>query len=150
MAHLPPFLTQLTHHRDAMIALLSTLVAAESPSDAPETQAGPQAILREQFAQLGYDAEYTPGTLTGGYLVARAPNGDGRPTQLLLGHCDTEMCIRDSVIAARPAQHVPFDDQGHLAQRSDGPDGVAVAEEELGGAAVGVRRAGHELSLIHI
>ena len=89
MAHLPPFLTHLTHHRDAMVALLSALVAAESPSDAPETQAGPQAILRAQFAQLGYDVAHTPGTRTGGYLVARAPNAGGRPSQLLLGHCDT-------------------------------------------------------------
>ena len=72
-----------------MVALLSALVVAESPSDVPATQAGPQAILRQQFAQLGYDVTHTPGTRTGGTLVARAPNPDGRPTQLLLGHCDT-------------------------------------------------------------
>ena len=86
---MPPFLTHLTQYRHEMAALLAELVAAESPSDAPETQAGPQAILRAQFAQLGYTVAHTPGTLTGGYLVARAPNDDGRPTQLLLGHCDT-------------------------------------------------------------
>ncbi|MBP8949562.1 MAG: M20/M25/M40 family metallo-hydrolase, partial [Candidatus Promineofilum sp.] len=89
MTYFPQLLPHLTQQRDAMVALLSALVAAESPSDAPETQAGPQASLRAQFAQLGYAVEHTVGAHTGGYLVARAPNPDGRPTQLLLGHCDT-------------------------------------------------------------
>ena len=89
MIHLASLLTQLAHHRDGMVELLSALVAAESPSDVPATQAGPQAILTAQFTQLGYDVKHLPGTLTGGTLVARAPNPDGRPTQLLLGHCDT-------------------------------------------------------------
>jgi glutamate carboxypeptidase len=78
----------LSHQRSEMIALLADLVAAESPSDAPETQAGPIGILYEQFDRLGYHTRHTPGTRTGGYLVARHPTGD-RPTQLLLGHCDT-------------------------------------------------------------
>ncbi len=89
MSHTDALLPHLTHHRDAMVALLSALVVAESPSDVPATQEGPQAILRQQFAQLGYDVTHTPGARTGGTLVARAPNPDGRPTQLLLGHCDT-------------------------------------------------------------
>jgi len=71
-----------------MVALLADLVAAESPSDAPETQAGPLGILFEEFTRLGYHVRHTPGTRTGGYLVARHPAAD-RPTQLLLGHCDT-------------------------------------------------------------
>jgi len=89
MSHASHLLTHLTHHRDAMVELLSALVAAESPSDAPATQAGPQAILTTQFAALGFDVAHIPGARTGGYLIARAPNPDGRPTQLLLGHCDT-------------------------------------------------------------
>lgn len=89
MTYAQPILAHLTRQRQDMVALLADLVAAESPSDAPETQAGPQAILSQQFAQLGYDVAHTPGKRTGGYLVARAPNPDGRPTQLLLGHCDT-------------------------------------------------------------
>lgn len=72
-----------------MVALLSDLVAAESPSDVPETQAGPLRILREQFERLGYDVRHTPGERTGGYLIARHPAAGARPRQLLLGHCDT-------------------------------------------------------------
>ena len=79
----------LTQQRHNIVALLADLVAAESPSDAPETQAGPIGILYEQFDRLGYHARHTSGTRTGGYLVARHPAADSRPRQLLLGHCDT-------------------------------------------------------------
>jgi glutamate carboxypeptidase len=75
--------------RHDMVALLADLVAAESPSDAPETQAGPLGILFEEFNRLGYHVRHTPGTHTGGYLIARHPAAGDRPTQLLLGHCDT-------------------------------------------------------------
>ncbi|CUS04091.2 Peptidase M20 [Candidatus Promineifilum breve] len=75
--------------RPEMVALLADLVAAESPSDAPETQAGPIGILYEQFDRLGYHVRHTPGTRTGGYLIARHPAAGERPTQLLVGHCDT-------------------------------------------------------------
>ncbi len=50
------------------------------------------------------------------------------------------------VIAARPAQHVPVDNQRHLGQCADRPDGVAVAEQELAGAAVRVGRAGDQIA----
>ncbi|MBP9502452.1 MAG: M20 family metallopeptidase [Candidatus Promineofilum sp.] len=89
MTHAQTLLNHLTRRRDDMVSLLAALVAAESPSDVPETQAGPMAILREQFDRLGYHVEYTPGTRTGGYLIARHPAAGERPTQLLLGHCDT-------------------------------------------------------------
>jgi glutamate carboxypeptidase len=82
-------LDYLTKQRHEMVALLADLVAAESPSDAPETQAGPIGILYEQFDQLGYHVRHTPGTRTGGYLIARHPAAGERPTQFLLGHCDT-------------------------------------------------------------
>lgn len=72
-----------------MVTLLADLVADESPSDAPETQAGPIGILYEQFDRLGYHVRHTPGTRTGGYLIARHPAAGERPAQLLLGHCDT-------------------------------------------------------------
>jgi glutamate carboxypeptidase len=79
----------VSQQRHEMIALLADLVAAESPSDAPETQAGPIGILYEQFDRLGYHVRHTAGERTGGYLVARHPAADSRPCQLLLGHCDT-------------------------------------------------------------
>ncbi|MBX7253555.1 MAG: M20/M25/M40 family metallo-hydrolase, partial [Candidatus Promineofilum sp.] len=79
--------------RADMVALLADLVAAESPSDAPETQAGPIGILYEQFDRLGYHVRHTPGARTGGYLIARHPAAGERPTQLLLGHCDTVWAV---------------------------------------------------------
>jgi len=89
MTDTQPLLDQLTRQRHDMVALLADLVAAESPSDAPETQAGPIGILYEQFDRLGYHVRHTPGSRTGGYLIARHPAAGERPTQLLLGHCDT-------------------------------------------------------------
>ncbi|HRO25552.1 MAG TPA: M20/M25/M40 family metallo-hydrolase, partial [Promineifilum sp.] len=59
----------------------------------PETQAGPIGILYEQFDRLGYHVRHTPGTRTGGYLIARHPTAGERPTQLLLGHCDTVWAV---------------------------------------------------------
>lgn len=80
---------QLENHRDAMVALLADLVAAESPSDSPKTQAVPLSILAAQFRQLGYDVHLTPGQKTGGWLLAGHSSAGERPRQLLLGHCDT-------------------------------------------------------------
>lgn len=89
MSHSQLLFDHLSQQRESMVALLSDLVAAESPSDVPETQAGPLRILREQFERLGYDVRHTPGERTGGYLIARHPAAGARPRQLLLGHCDT-------------------------------------------------------------
>jgi len=89
MTHAQLLLDHLSRQRDDMVALLSDLVMAESPSDVPETQAGSLAILRDQFDRLGYRVQQSPGERTGGYLIARHPTADSRPRQLLLGHCDT-------------------------------------------------------------
>ncbi|MFO7662753.1 MAG: M20 family metallopeptidase [Chloroflexota bacterium] len=89
MNHAPLILDHLSLHREAMVALLADLVAAESPSDVPETQAGPLRTLAAQFQQLGYDVRHTPGRKTGGWLLASHPAAGERPRQLLLGHCDT-------------------------------------------------------------
>jgi len=86
-------LDHIRGQRADMVALLADLVAAESPSDAPETQAGPIGILYEQFDRLGYHVRHTPGARTGGYLIARHPAAGERPTQLLLGHCDTVWAV---------------------------------------------------------
>jgi len=122
MTNAQSLLNHLTRQRDEMVALLSELVAAESPSDAPETQAGPLGILTEQFERLGYHVQYTPGTRTGGYLIAHHPAAGERPSQLLLGHCDTvwpagtlaEMPLEvDGDILRGPGS---FDMKGGLAQ----------------------------------
>mgnify|MGYP001458555210 FL=1 len=93
MTHTQRLLDHLTQQRHDMVALLADLVAAESPSDAPETQAGPIGILYEQFDRLGYHVRHTPGDRTGGYLIARHPAAGERPTQMLLGHCDTVWAV---------------------------------------------------------
>lgn len=99
MIHTHALFDHLSRQRHDMVALLADLVAAESPSDVPETQAGPIGILYEQFDRLGYHVRHTPGTRTGGYLIARHPAAGGqpaageRPTQLLLGHCDTVWAV---------------------------------------------------------
>lgn len=70
-----------------MVRLLSDLVLAESPSSDPATMEAPLSLITEQLTALGFDVRRTPGRTTGGYLVGSRP--DGRPRQLLLGHCDT-------------------------------------------------------------
>lgn len=73
-----------------MIDLLSRLVLAESPSDVPDAQVQPLALIQETLGSLGYHVELIGGRQTGGHLLAR-PRQDsaGVQGQLLLGHCDT-------------------------------------------------------------
>lgn len=85
----------LHQRQEEMVAMLSALVLAESPSSSPETQAVPFAILTERLVELGFEVTHTPGVQTGGYIVARPPAWEsGRPAQLLLGHCDTVWPVR--------------------------------------------------------
>jgi glutamate carboxypeptidase len=76
--------------REAMISFLMELASMESPSDVPESQIPVQAFLTAALEELGFEVEKTPGQRTGGHLLAW-PRGldQGRPSQLLLGHCDT-------------------------------------------------------------
>ena len=125
----------LKAQQDALAGLLSELVAAESPSDVPETQAGPMAILMEQFDRLGYEVSHTPGTRTGGHLIARHPAAESRPRQLLLGHCDT-------VWALGTLAEMPLEIEGDILR---GPGSF----DMKGGLAQGVfaLRALHDLGL---
>lgn len=76
--------------REAMLAFLMELASMESPSDVPESQVLVQEFLTRALEELGFQVERTPGKKTGGYLLARkVDEGPTRPTQLLLGHCDT-------------------------------------------------------------
>ena len=76
--------------RDEMLAFLERLVVAESPSDAPETQAPCFDQLEEALDRVDYGVDRIAGEDTGGHLVAqpRQP-GDAVAKQLLIGHCDT-------------------------------------------------------------
>ncbi|HUF76943.1 MAG TPA: M20 family metallopeptidase [Longimicrobiales bacterium] len=82
----------MEQYADEMLDLLIRLVEAESPTPDAASQAGPQAILREAFARLGYDVRTLVGRdpRDGGRLLARPPR-DGRPAtyQLVVGHSDT-------------------------------------------------------------
>jgi len=73
-----------------MVRLLLRLAEAESPSLVPDTQGGPQAILRLELERLGFVVRFVPGTVSGGHLLA-IPHGrpKGRSIQLMIGHCDT-------------------------------------------------------------
>ncbi len=76
--------------RDGMLAFLERLVAAESPSSAPERQAPCFDQLEEALDPVDYGVERIAGKDTGGHLLAqpRKP-GDAVARQLLIGHCDT-------------------------------------------------------------
>lgn len=77
-------------YRSDMIAFLSALVQAESPSSVPAAQAGVQKILTEAFSELDFHIEHIPGGNTGGHLlVSPQQQPTNQPKQLLIGHCDT-------------------------------------------------------------
>jgi len=76
--------------KEAMISFLMKLASMESPSDVPESQIPVQAHLTSVLEELGFDVERIEGRKTGGYLLARpVVREPDRPSQLLLGHCDT-------------------------------------------------------------
>ena len=81
----------LEGHQNQMLAALGALVRAESPTDAPETQAEVQALLSRLLRTLDYRVVRLPGGAeSGGHLFARPEERPrGRPLQLLVGHCDT-------------------------------------------------------------
>jgi len=81
----------LDEQREEMIAFLSRLVLAESPSSSPDAQGLPLSILWEALDELGFAVQAIPGRQTGGYLLAtlKDAHGEQNARQLLLGHCDT-------------------------------------------------------------
>ena len=83
-------LAGLWSKKGEMVAFLSDLVTAESPTSDKTAQKGPQRLLRAALEALGYRVELLPGEWSGGTLLARRSSGTMLPpTQLLLGHCDT-------------------------------------------------------------
>lgn len=83
-------LGHLRGRRAEMARFLETLLAAESPSAAPESQAPVLALLTNALEAAGYRVRRVAGRASGGHLYAR-PRGRSRgaPYQLILGHCDT-------------------------------------------------------------
>lgn len=81
-------LDRLHGWRSEYVDFLEALVAAESPSTVPDSQADVRAHLSTALASLGFTVEHVPGERTGGHLLASIPGSNGS-RQLLLGHMDT-------------------------------------------------------------
>jgi hypothetical protein len=64
-------LDYLRAHRDEMVALLETLVRAESPSTEPERQAAVQRPLRKALEAMDFWVEHIPGRAMSGRMVHR-------------------------------------------------------------------------------
>lgn len=81
----------LADHTAQMVAVLETLVKAESPTDVPEAQGEVQEMLSRLLRTLDFTVQTVPGgDDTGNHLYARPQNrARNQPTQLLVGHCDT-------------------------------------------------------------
>jgi glutamate carboxypeptidase len=80
----------LSDHLQEMVDLLAELVLAESPSTVAQSQERVLGILATRLRDLSYSAWRIPGRQSGGHLFARPRRRvRRRPTQLLLGHCDT-------------------------------------------------------------
>jgi glutamate carboxypeptidase len=85
-----PLLDHIASRRDDMTALLTTLIEAESPSNAPASQEGVQHVLAGALRDVGYRVRPVPGHSSGGQLLGvPADRRRGDPLQLVLGHCDT-------------------------------------------------------------
>ena len=83
-------LDYLRRHQANMVALISALVRAESPSHVPESQQPVQTMLRDALRDRGFRVRHVSGSNTGGHLLAVPEwRTSGRPIQLMLGHCDT-------------------------------------------------------------
>lgn len=76
--------------REDLAGLVHRLAEAESPSDAPETQARVREIIAAELERLGFTVHRVPGRSSGGMLHARPRRRDAdAPAQLILGHYDT-------------------------------------------------------------
>jgi glutamate carboxypeptidase len=88
-------LAWLRERTGEITALLERLVAAESPSLAPEAQRAVFGILAGELDALGFEVGRVPGIDVGDHLLARPRPQEweaaraGAPAQLLLGHMDT-------------------------------------------------------------
>jgi glutamate carboxypeptidase len=76
--------------RGGMVELLQRLVLAESPSDNPAAVSQVLALLTDELQRLGMAVHRFRGRVSAGTLYARPrARANGRPVQLLVGHCDT-------------------------------------------------------------
>ncbi len=80
----------INEHKADFLSLLQSLVEIETPSDQPETFTVVWELLSEQFKNLNYSVTHFEGNDTAGQLLCKPEDFDpSKPTQLILGHCDT-------------------------------------------------------------
>ena len=80
----------ISEHKADFLSLLQSLVEIETPSDQPETFSMVWELLSEQFKNIDYSVTHFEGDKTAGQLLCKPNNFDpSKPTQLVLGHCDT-------------------------------------------------------------
>lgn len=100
----PLLLGWLRGREPEMVALLTRLVSAESPSLDPAAQQESFAVLAEALATLDYHIRRVRGWEAGDHLYAR-PRRRGRraPFQLLVGHMDTVWPV--GTLTRMPVRH---------------------------------------------
>lgn len=77
-------------HKADFLSLLQSLVEIETPSDQPGTFSTLWNILSKQFENLEFTAKHFEGDKTAGQLLCKPSDfTPSKPTQLILGHCDT-------------------------------------------------------------
>lgn len=77
-------------HQNDFILLLKSLVEEETPSDKPPAFEGIFEIITRNFDELGYHVEHIPGEYSAGQLLCKPRDFNPRkPSQLIIGHCDT-------------------------------------------------------------
>lgn len=93
MSEAAQILTYIQGQRSQMLRFLGELVRAESPSTDAAAQSEVLDLLRGALQELDFTVTHLPGQLSGGQLRAQPAAGSAwaaeRPSQLLLGHCDT-------------------------------------------------------------
>lgn len=78
------------NHTEDFLGVLQTLVEQETPSDQPDRFAEIHSQLTGEFEKFQYRVEHFAGRQTAGHLLCKPVNFDpGRPSQLIIGHCDT-------------------------------------------------------------
>ena len=83
-------LEYLLGHRSQFIELLERFVTIESPSTEKPPQKKLLTLVGAELTKLNYRVTLLSGRLTGGCLYARPYDRQrSKPSQLLLGHCDT-------------------------------------------------------------
>lgn len=82
--------TYIDEHKADFLSLLQSLVEIETPSDQPGTFSPIWELLSTQFKNFDYTVEYFEGDKTAGQLVCKPADFDpSKPSQLIIGHCDT-------------------------------------------------------------